>query len=47
MYLGLGLALYQPNVGSAGGGPGFGVDNLLMETGDNLLLETGDVLLLE
>ena len=28
-------------------GPGVGVDNLLLETGDNFLLETGDVLLLE
>ena len=31
----------------AGGGPGFGVDNLLLEDGCNFLLETGDVLLLE
>ena len=28
-------------------GPGGGVDNLLLETGDNLLLEDGSVLLLE
>jgi hypothetical protein len=28
-------------------GPGAGVDNLLLETGDALLLETGDALLLE
>jgi len=32
---------------SGGGGPGAGVDNLLLETADNLLLETGDALVLE
>jgi len=39
-----------PVVGDAaggGGGPGAGVDNLLLETADILLLETGDKLLLE
>lgn len=33
--------------GTGGGGPGIGVDNLLLETADNLLLETGDALILE
>ena len=33
--------------GGPGAGPGAGVDNLLLETGDALLLETGDALLLE
>jgi hypothetical protein len=28
-------------------GPGVGVDDILMETGDHLLLETGDAILLE
>ena len=32
---------------AAESGPGVGVDNLLMETGDNLLLEDGGVILLE
>lgn len=30
-----------------GGGPGAGVDDMLVESGDHLLLETGDAILLE
>lgn len=33
--------------GSFGGGPGVGVDNILLEDGSNLLTETGDTFLLE
>ena len=35
------------DVAGGGGGPGAGVDNLLLETADILLLETGDALILE
>ena len=33
--------------GPGASGPGAGVDDLLMETGDHLLLESGDAILLE
>lgn len=45
--LGIGMALppFADIIGSSG--PGAGVDDLLMETGDHLLLEIGDAILLE
>jgi len=47
--IGIGLSLTElPDmISGPGAGPGAGVDNLLLETGDALLLETGDALLLE
>lgn len=40
--IGVGIGAHRPD-----GGPGTGVDNLLLEDGSNLLLEDGSVLLLE
>lgn len=45
--IGVGVSLTQPTSAEAIGGPGTGVNNLLLESGDELLLESGDVLLLE
>ena len=45
--IGIGLSLTELPDMISGPGPGAGVDNLLLETGDALLLETGDALLLE
>lgn len=35
------------DAGGSSSGPGAGVDNILIETGDAILTETGDAILLE